>query len=337
MTYPLGNLVSSSIIKKDLPDLIQSTAMLPKSKYLITGSIGQGRPVDIPWICIFDKEISTSAQNGYYIVYLFDSELEGFYLCFGQGWTQYENQLGSKLGKQQIAKNVKIAQQILRGSSGFDKSDIDLLSNGRLAKGYEAGVMLSKYYSMSDLPDDVEFIDDLRSLLGVYQELKGIVGSDIVDICNIIDEDLFQESIQQSSAPKTPKGRLKPKDKKSYGSSGKYLRNASVSFEALENAGFECEYDSNHETFISAKTGHQFVEAHHLVPMEFQKVFEFSIDVPENIISLCPTCHRRFHYADAEKKSEIVRKFYDLRRDALANERGVVLSKEELLAYYQAP
>ena len=31
------------------------------------------------------------------------------------------------------------------------------------------------------------------------------------------------------------------------------------------------------------------MEAHHLIPMEFQDDFEHSIDVPENIISLCPT------------------------------------------------
>ncbi|WP_414630863.1 HNH endonuclease [Alteromonas australica] len=77
------------------------------------------------------------------------------------------------------------------------------------------------------------------------------------------------------------------------------------------------------------------MEAHHLIPMEFQDDFEHSIDVPENIISLCPTCHRLFHHASDCEKKEIIEKFFDKRSAALSFERGVMIKKDTLLRYYK--
>ena len=80
---------------------------------------------------------------------------------------------------------------------------------------------------------------------------------------------------------------------------------------------------------------HSCMEAHHLIPTEFQDDFEHSIDVPENIISLCPTCHRLFHHASDCEKKEIIEKFFDKRSAALSFERGVMIKKDTLLRYYK--
>ena len=84
-----------------------------------------------------------------------------------------------------------------------------------------------------------------------------------------------------------------------------------MAFTALDNANFKCENDQDHETFISARTGNQFVEAHHLIPMEYQGEFTVSIDVPENIISLCPNCHRAFHNSIISNQEKLISKFYE--------------------------
>ncbi|MBT5107026.1 MAG: DUF3578 domain-containing protein [Porticoccaceae bacterium] len=333
-TFPLGSLDTASLIENQIPSEVAALANLPKSEYRLKGSIGQGVPADIPWICVFDQSITTSAQNGYYIVYLFDAELKGIYLSLGLGWTQYEHTYGVKQGKIEIGKSVKISQKLLRSTQGFSKNQINLGSTGNLAKGYEAGVMLNKYYPISNLPDDSEFVDVLRNLIGVYKELKGLVGKEIIEIAGAADEDLFQEEIQAPQSGKTPKGKLAPKNKIGGTQGSKRPRSLVSSFEALETANFLCENDSNHETFISARSGHQFVEAHHLIPMEFQDNYEYSIDVPENIISLCPNCHRRFHNAENDVKSKIVEKFWERRHHHLRSNRGIRANLTELLAYY---
>ena len=60
---PLGN-----IVRKDIACLIG--AQLPENIYKVKGSVGAGSWADVPWVGVFDKRVTTSAQRGVYIVYL---------------------------------------------------------------------------------------------------------------------------------------------------------------------------------------------------------------------------------------------------------------------------
>ena len=66
----LTNLDSSktSILTKSIPDLLVD--IFPKEKYKIKGSIGQGRITKCPWIAIMNKNVTTSTQEGVYLVFL---------------------------------------------------------------------------------------------------------------------------------------------------------------------------------------------------------------------------------------------------------------------------
>ena len=44
------------------------------------------------------------------------------------------------------------------------------------------------------------------------------------------------------------------------------------------------------------------MEGHHLVPLEYQDLFNESLYFVDNIVSLCPTCHREIHYAYLQEK-----------------------------------
>ncbi len=331
--YSLYELSSANIINNKLPDLIYSNCGLLKSKYKIQGSIGQGNPAEIPWLCIFDNEITTSAQTGYYIVFLFEANLKGVYMSLNQGWTQYEEEYGVAEGKNQILKNSSIAKSLLRSDQGFTYLPINLNATSTLGKGYEAGNICSKFYSSNDFPEDNVLIDDLRNLIGVYRELKGLVGTNIKVIKGKISEEEFQSEIQKVSRKEIKAGAITKRDKKESTSSSSWIRDPNIAYTALDNASFTCENSKEHVTFVSSKTGHQFVEAHHLIPMEFQDAFTFSIDVPENIISLCPNCHRAFHNSVDEIKLELVSKFYKQRCDLLL-QRGIYIEYEELTECY---
>jgi len=196
-TYSLYNLNSASIISKELPTLFHTKAGLPKSKYKIQGSIGQGNPAEIPWICVFDLDITKSAQDGFYIVYLFTSDMSGVYLSLNQGWTQYEREYGTKEGRIEIKKNATVSKKLLKSDQGFSYSPIDLKATKSLGKGYELGNICSVYYDANAIPPEEDLINDIRNLIGVYRELKGRVGSDIIDIKGQLDEDSFQIEIQK--------------------------------------------------------------------------------------------------------------------------------------------
>lgn len=65
--------------------------------------------------------------------------------------------------------------------------------------------------------------------------------------------------------------------------------------------------------------------------MAFSEQFNVSLDVEENIVSLCSNCHNQIHYgADADK---LIEKLYEERKDALASV-GIIITLEQLLLMY---
>lgn len=333
-TYPLSSLRSSNILVENLPSAIHNLAGLPLTKYKVKGSIGQGNPAEVPWICIFDREITESAQDGYYIVLLFNSQMNGVYVSLNQGWTQYEREYGVREGIAKIRSNAYKAMSLLRSDQGFSYSEINLNATNALGKGYEAGNICSKYYPANNIPTDEELIDDIRNLVGVYRELKGLVGNTILEIVSKLDEEEFQEEVQKGRREPLEPGKVKRSENRSPSSTTpSWSRKPDRSYTALENANFQCENDPKHETFPWANRDHQFMEAHHLIPMEFQGDFEWSIDVPENIICLCPNCHRSFHYSSSEVKSRLVENFHAQRIDKLT-ERVINIQLQKLREYY---
>lgn len=59
-----------SFFRSDIPLAIYETGIVESAPYLITGSVGQGNWAMIPWVCIFDRKITTTATKGIYIVCL---------------------------------------------------------------------------------------------------------------------------------------------------------------------------------------------------------------------------------------------------------------------------
>jgi 5-methylcytosine-specific restriction protein A len=77
------------------------------------------------------------------------------------------------------------------------------------------------------------------------------------------------------------------------------------------------------------------VEAHHLIPIQFQEQFKVSLDVPENVVALCPICHRKLHHAQLGEKTKILSPLLTDRAKALKG-RGLEISSENLVSFYRA-
>ena len=59
-----------AFVRKEIPNKLYESGLIDKNNYLITGSVGQGGWATIPWVCIFNKNITTNATKGVYIAYL---------------------------------------------------------------------------------------------------------------------------------------------------------------------------------------------------------------------------------------------------------------------------
>lgn len=100
--------------------------------------------------------------------------------------------------------------------------------------------------------------------------------------------------------------------------------------QVLSSEHFLCESNPGHVTFISEKYRTPFMEGHHLIPLNNQGYFGYSLDVYANITCLCPTCHRMLHLGLKEDKVKVWKHLFDHHQDRLENS-GITLGKKEFL------
>lgn len=137
-----------------------------------------------------------------------------------------------------------------------------------------------------------------------------------------IDDSAYQASLQNELGKK-----------RVLTSSSRFQRNIQESAQALKEANFTCEVNSAHRTFISAASAKPYVEGHHLIPLSFQDQFVLTIDIKENIVALCPNCHRLLHHGTNDDKEKILFKLWSDRKDLLYK-RGINVDTPTFLRYY---
>jgi hypothetical protein len=172
-----------------------------------------------------------------------------------------------------------------------------------------------------------------RTLVLDPQRSEAVIATlSLEDLAGVLDgED--QLEIHQTPPKTLPPGPL-PRPKKVSGKGGEYYsRDPGFASQALVTAMYQCEIDRNHKTFRLRATGNPYMETHHLVPMQVQKAFKNRIDVPENIVSLCPTCHRLLHSAVDDERKRHLETLY-LARQVSLRIRGIEADLNPLLKYY---
>jgi hypothetical protein len=147
------------------------------------------------------------------------------------------------------------------------------------------------------------------------------------------NEEDFQDFSQNAPSVNLGDGPIERASRSASSAKGKWARNPVMASTALKASNHRCEANITHITFTSKRTNNNYTEAHHLIPMEFQGLFDFSIDVPENIISLCSNCHDKIHYAIDADKVMLIEKLYNERIDGLKM-RKIMLTLKELKKYY---
>lgn len=117
------------------------------------------------------------------------------------------------------------------------------------------------------------------------------------------------------------------------GETVQYFRDHDIRQKALSSANWKCEISEAHRSFTSKNTGENYVESHHLIPIGHQGGFDIALDTPENIVALCPNCHKQIHHAVDEEKRDLIHVLY-LKRIELLRSLGIEISLEEIYLIY---
>jgi len=209
-------------IRNDFPKIINNN-LLYKDSIKVRGSCGQARWAEIPWVAVLDRRITETTQEGFYIVYLFQADMNGVYLSLNQGWKFFEETYGFKKGKQEIQRTAKNYQQTLKSeafnsldlhSSDFSFSPIFLNNknqNTSLAKGYELGHIYGKYYKKDEVPSQEQLFKDLNKINDIYQELIEYSTSNTkkqISVLSDLETIIHDETIKETQRQRLIEARL---------------------------------------------------------------------------------------------------------------------------------
>jgi 5-methylcytosine-specific restriction protein A len=303
--------------------------------YKIKGSIGLGNIARVPWVGIFRAGVTDSAENGYYIVLLFSENMSRCYLSLNQGITAIEKMYTKQFARRKMLEAATEARKRLICSPEADLGKIDLGSTGDLARAYEAAAIVSFRYVNDDLPSDSIFFSHLDELLEHYESLYREFGPNLHSLFDV-SEGEFQQVVLEKAAAQQPNvdlDEIGAESPKSILGTKTFVRSPTVAANAIRAAQFTCEIDPNHWTFSSKAKKQRYVEAHHLIPISQQNLFDVSLDVVANVVSLCATCHRMMHFGLPEEKKSYLLGLLKERKVRL-RDKAIEIKDNEFLQFY---
>lgn len=150
-----------SVVRNEMTTEITRLPFIDHNQYVVTGSIGQGNWAAVPWLAIMNKDITTSTQRGYYIVYLFSEDMERLYLTLAQGVTETSKEEMRKI-KEEIREQIHMSQKV-------KKDDEIFLGTSLKAKGYANSTAAYIAYDANKMPSEKELVEDLEEMLRYYE------------------------------------------------------------------------------------------------------------------------------------------------------------------------
>jgi hypothetical protein len=151
--------------------LEQFSAVRDRPHLLVNVSVGQGNWATVPWIALLNTEITTSTQQGIYVVFLVSRDLNRIFLTLNQGTTNLVRELGQREAQKQMLDVASKTRTLVADltTAGFKlDNEIELGGEGWLAKNYEIGTIAHVEFDRTEIPNDERMGALLEALLNAY-------------------------------------------------------------------------------------------------------------------------------------------------------------------------
>ena len=148
-----------------------ATPINQRSELIVDWSLGDGNWAQVPTIAIMDRRLTTTTQDGVYVVFLISADLSRIFLTLNQGMTRLLSEHGrAEASRAMAARAAEIRTQLIDAEqSGFTLSnELDLRATAQRPKIYQSGTIAYVEYLVDALPSDEEVDGALETLLEAY-------------------------------------------------------------------------------------------------------------------------------------------------------------------------
>ncbi len=296
--HPLAN-----YIRKDARENFAKVLGSEAKDYKIDSSPGKGNWVNTPWLNLMDDRVTTTAEDGYYPVYLFSEDQKTIVLELGQGEYQprklYKKDTEDVLISRAAIIRSKVPNHKIRFKSDISKTN--LKKGDKVKKRWIASAAFGKIYKINKFPDENELIKDLKEILKLYQTIiseGGYVEGKFSKI--YVDQD------QDATGDETKIKKHIDKEIEIIKTDPKLIR------QLKKNSDYTCQacglkYEKIYGEYSKTK---DFIEAHHIEPkfkvkegVETNKKMSRSA---KDFAMLCANCHRMIHRMMRKDKDRVI-------------------------------
>lgn len=271
----------ANFIRGDLRDAVALTTDA-NERLLFKGSAGQGNWARGPWIGIFDKLVTSSAQSGYYPVYLFREDMTGLYLSLNQGMTEAKKLYKSDAKTAMKSRAANFRAMLGKESADYSELSIDLRpsSPANDTAFYEAGNICAKFYPAGNLPNEAHLVRDLANMLQLYEALIQAETSSEVSNTTVEGDEPPEMAYEDATRFRMHK---------------RIERNASLAKAVKKHHGYTCQVCDTNFAERYGEIGKDYIEAHHLKPLASLKGTKVAMNPAKDFAVLCANCHRMIH------------------------------------------
>lgn len=254
-------------------------SIVDDDSYKTEGSPGKGNWAETLWVSVFDRIITETAMEGFYVVYLFRQDGAGVYLSLNQGTTAIYRHAGGRRYIEVLESTAQRDAGLLPKAelAGLHLGPIDLLGSGTLTRGYEAGNIVAKFYPAGAVPDDAQLELDLTRFLVLYKTLA---------------DARFDLEAETHETEDRKKEEL---EAKRYRWHRRAERSATLARRAKEIHGTTCQVCETDLVAVYGSVAAGYIEAHHLTPFASLEGRPTALDPESDFAVVCPNCHRMLH------------------------------------------
>ncbi|ULQ58576.1 DUF3578 domain-containing protein [Brucepastera parasyntrophica] len=285
----LGNIFRVEIVEYLKEKIINN------ERYIIEGSIGKGNWAKVPWVSIFDRFVTESATQGFYIVYLFKADMSGVFLSLNQGVTTFKKHYKSNPEKALQQKANDYIAQLGFIQNDFSTGYINLEINSKASIGnlYQYGSILSKEYIKDCIPTEKALWDDLNCLLDIYNNLSTKQSNISFEYVKEDDEEYYEyEYLNKIREHKVIE------------------RNQKLTRQVKEIHGYKCQACGFSFSDLYKEIGDTYIEAHHLTPLSKINEDNVKLNPKTDFAVLCSNCHRMIHRTEYFDNVELFKEKY---------------------------